>query len=88
MLVRAFSRHHVLTIGQVSVDVGSLGGQLCTPIAGLNVTLWSVARAFLRFVVAFGCMVWIYCEVVGVKTTGGMTNNGCFDYTNFDCLRH
>lgn len=65
------TRHHVLTIGQVSVDVGSLGGQLCTPIAGLNVTLWSVARAFLRFVVAFGCMVWIYCEVVGVKTTGG-----------------
>ena len=64
------TRHHILTIGQVSVDVGSLGGQLCTPIAGLNVTLWAVARAFLRFVVAFGCMVWIYCEVVGVKTTG------------------
>lgn len=64
------TRHHTLTIGNVSTDVGSLGGTLCEPIAGLGVTLWAVARTFLRFMVAFGCMVWIYLEVMGIDTTG------------------
>ena len=63
------TRHHTLTIGSVSVDVGSLGGSLCEPIVG-GVTMWAMARMLLRAIVAIGCMLWIYSEVVGVKTTG------------------
>lgn len=63
------TRHHTLTIGNVSVDVGSLGGSLCEPIVG-GVTMWAMARMLLRAIVAIGCMLWIYSEVVGVKTTG------------------
>lgn len=64
------TRHHTLTIGNVTTDVGSLGGVLCEPIAGLNVTIWALARTFLRFMVAFGCMCWLYLEVMGIDTTG------------------
>lgn len=63
------TRHHTLTIGNVSVDVGSLGGSLCEPVVG-GVTLWAMARMLLRAIVAIGCMMWIYAEVVGVNTTG------------------
>lgn len=64
------TRHHTLTIGNVTTDVGSLGGVLCKPIEGLNVTIWALARTFLRFMVAFGCMCWLYLEVMGIDTTG------------------
>ena len=62
------TRGYTLTIGQVTVQTEGLGKYLCTPIAGQSLTLWALARTMLRFMVAFGCMLWIYKAVTGTET--------------------
>ena len=62
----AFTFPHVGTI-----QAGSLGQYLCTPVAGLSVTLWQVARMLLRALVAVACMWWLFREVTGTATGGG-----------------
>lgn len=62
------TRGYTLTIGRVSVQTEGLGKYLCTPIAGQSLTLWALARTMLRFMVAFGCMLWIYKAVTGTET--------------------
>ena len=39
---------------------------ICEPIAGINVTLWQLARTILRAMVAVSCMIWLYRVVVGI----------------------
>lgn len=65
----AFTFPHVGTI-----QAGTLGRYLCTPIAGFSVTLWQVARMLLRALVAIGCMWWLFKEVTGT-TTGGQNDD-------------
>lgn len=62
----AFTFPHVGTI-----QAGSLGQYLCTPVAGLSVTLWQVARLLMRALVAIACMWWLFREVTGTATGGG-----------------
>lgn len=54
-----------------TVQAGSLGQYLCTPVAGLSVTLWQVARLLMRALVAIACMWWLFREVTGTATGGG-----------------
>lgn len=39
---------------------------ICEPIAGVNITLWALARMVLRAMVAITCMLWLYRVVVGI----------------------
>ena len=65
----SFTFPHVGTI-----QAGTLGRYLCTPIAGFSVTLWQVARMLLRALVAIGCMWWLFKEVTGT-TSGGSSDD-------------
>ena len=65
----SFTFPHVGTI-----NAGTLGRYLCSPIAGFSVTLWQVARMLLRALVAIGCMWWLFKEVTGT-TTGGQNDD-------------
>lgn len=56
-----------------TIQAGTLGSYLCTPITGFSVTLWQVARMLLRAMVAVGCMWWLFKEVTG--TTSGGSND-------------
>lgn len=65
----SFTFPHVGTI-----QAGTLGAYLCAPIGGTGVTLWRVARALLRAMVAIGCMWWLFKEVTGT-TSGGSSDD-------------
>lgn len=65
------TRQVVFTFPHVgTIQAGTLGRYLCTPIAGFSVTLWQVARLLLRAMVAIGCMWWLFKEVTGTATGG------------------
>ena len=50
----------------VTITAGHLGRYICTPIGGLNITIWALCRVLLRAIVAIGCMLWLYKAVLGI----------------------
>lgn len=61
------TRTYTLQIGGASVQVGSIGGYLCTPVAGMSLTLWTLAVAFLKLSVSIGCFFYLF----SIATSGG-----------------
>ena len=50
----------------VTITAGHLGRYICTPIGGLNITIWALCRVLLRAIVAICCMIWLYKTVLGI----------------------
>ena len=70
ILTQTYTWEFPMGNSQVNVNVPALGQYLCTPITGVNITLWALARVLLRAIVAIGCMIWIYKAVMGIDESG------------------
>lgn len=70
ILTRNFNIEFPFGQGTIRVMVGNIGHYLCTPIAGLSLTLWALGRTLIRFLVAFTCMMWLYRAVTGSGNSG------------------
>ena len=70
ILIQTYTWEFPMGNSQVNVNVPALGQYLCTPITGVNITLWALARVLLRAIVAIGCMIWIYKAVMGIDESG------------------
>ena len=70
ILTRNFNLEFPFGQGTIRVMFGNIGHYLCTPIAGLSLTLWALGRTLIRFLVAFTCMMWLYRAVTGSGNSG------------------
>lgn len=66
VLLKTFTLRFPMGTSAVELQTRPIGYYLCTPITGINITLWALARVVLRACVAIACMIWIYRAILGI----------------------
>lgn len=56
----ALTKTYSVTIAGATFEIGGVGQYLCTPISGINTTMWDIGRLLLRAVVSIMCFLWLF----------------------------